>query len=59
MTRPAQAKKILSPLGQAQLTFDIRAGDIQALSFRSAAYRQGRRDYYTAPRYLPQANQER
>lgn len=59
MTRPAQAKKILSPLGQAQLTFDIRADDIQALSFRNAACRQGRRDYYTAPRYLPQANQER
>ena len=58
LTKPAQAKKILSPLGQAQLTFDIRANDIQALCFRSASCRQGRRDYYTSPCYLSQADGE-
>lgn len=58
LTKPVQAKKILSPLGQAQLTFDIRANDIQALCFRSASCRQGRRDYYTSPCYLSQADGE-
>lgn len=58
ITKTAQAKKILSPLGQAQLTFDIRANDIQALCFRSASCRQGRRDYYTSPCYLSQADGE-
>ena len=58
ITKPAQAKKILSPLGQAQLTLDIRANAIQALCFRSASCRQGRRDYYTSPSYLSQADGE-
>ena len=59
LTKTAQAKKILSPLGQAQLTFDIRANDIQVLCFRSASCRQGRRDYYTSPCYLSQADGDR
>lgn len=58
VTKPARDKKILSPLGQAQLSFDIRANDIQALCFRSAPCRQGRSDYYTSPRYLPQGNHQ-
>ena len=58
ITKAAQDKKILSPLGQAQLDLDIRANDIQALCFRSASCRKGHSDYYTSPRYLPQENRQ-
>ena len=58
ITKPARDKKSLSLLGQAQLSFDIRANDIQALCFRSAPCRQGGRDYYTSPYYLPKMKTE-
>lgn len=58
ITKVTQEAKSLSPLGQTQLTFDIRATDIQSLCFRSDSCRQGRRDYYTSPCYLSQADHE-
>ena len=41
ITKAAQDKKILSPLGQAQLDLDIRANDIQASVFAALPAEKG------------------